>query len=480
MKPFLISFLLFSTSLIAAYRPPFTVEAHKDASHDFPGVPQIQSFAFGQWQGRWVFIGGRIAGYHSVGGGSAEFLEKDANRDIWVVDSTVRPAKTYHLAVAQLPASLTPVKDQWTSAGLLYYHDSAKLYIAGGYGRDHDGKWVTFPILSQVDLPSLISAVMNKRAVAAGAVTFLLSPLVQSAGGELLKIPGGDFYLFMGHVFTGSYTAFEGQGEQNRVAVSQVYLNEIRRLKIECGPHGLTVRLVEAYKNEDQFHRRDFNAFLFMTPQGPGLAAFGGVFTPETQLEYSKPVYLLKGNAPVIEQTFDQKMNTYACARLLIYDKAEDTMHVTLFGGISRYYWDGAENRFVENTRVGNKSANTYLDGLQWSDQISTISKVMAAGREETIETVHVTPLPAFLGAEGVFIPLPQIQRIDKDSLILDLTALPRGKTLVGYIFGGIHAYPYQFPYNKSAAPYNSGATPSKPSEMVLEVWAERKLVRPE
>ena len=64
---------------------------------------------------------------------------------------------------------------------------------------------------------------------------FTSSPLVQSAGGELIKLPGNDFYLVMGHVFSGTYTAFEGQGEKNRESVSQVYLNEIRRLKIECG-----------------------------------------------------------------------------------------------------------------------------------------------------------------------------------------------------------------------------------------------------
>src|SRR5258708_11272955 len=82
---------------------PFTIEATEDATDEFPGAPRLQSFSFAQWKGRWVFIGGRISGYHAVGGGSAEFLKADANRDVWVIDTTVKPAKTYRVPVAQLP-----------------------------------------------------------------------------------------------------------------------------------------------------------------------------------------------------------------------------------------------------------------------------------------------------------------------------------------------------------------------------------------
>jgi hypothetical protein len=127
----------------------------------------------------------------------------------------------------------------------------------------------------------------------------------------------------------------------------------------------------------------------------------------------------------------------------------------------------------VENPKVGDKSASIYLDGMQWSDQISTISRVMTSGEEKTSETVQPSSLPAFLGADGVFIPLPDVARARMGTSILDLDALPRGKTLVGYIYGGIRAYPYQFPYNKGAAPYNSGAAPSKPSDMILEVFVD-------
>src|SRR5579871_6337444 len=78
---------------------PFTVDATEDAAAEFPGAPHVQSFSFAQWKGRWVIIGGRLAGYHSVGGGPAEFLRNDANREVWVIDTTVHPARTYHVSL---------------------------------------------------------------------------------------------------------------------------------------------------------------------------------------------------------------------------------------------------------------------------------------------------------------------------------------------------------------------------------------------
>jgi hypothetical protein len=452
---------------------PFAIDASEDARGEFPDAPHLQSFSFAQWQGRWVFIGGRIAGYHSVGGGPAEFLRTDANRDVWVVDTTVKPARTYHVPVAALPERLGPVKDQWTSTGQLYFQDGPKLYICGGYGQDHRGRSLTFSLISQVDLPLLIDGVMRGR-LPDSSILFASTPLVQSAGGALVKLTDDYFYLVMGHVFMGSYTAFEGNGEHNAEEVSQTYLNEIRKLKIDVAPgSGLAVRLVQTYRDEAEFHRRDLNVAQMMSPKGLGLAAYGGVFTPETQLSYSKPIYLFENSKPVVDSSFEQKMNAYSCARLLIYDRSSQTMYSTFFGGISRFWWNAAPGSFVENAKIGSKTEATYLDGMQWSDQISTIRKVMAAGREETTEHVQPGFLPGFLGTSAVFIPAPDLARAHPRTSILDFEKLPRAKTLVGYIYGGIRAFPYQFPYNKTSKPYNAGTIPTNPSDLILKVYVQ-------
>ncbi len=382
-------------AVIAPIKLPFTVDASTDDSASFPNAPQVQSFSFAQWQGRWVFIGGRMVGYHALGGATADFSRADANRQVWVVDTTTRPAKTYSVPVDLLPERLALVKDEWMSTGQLFYQDGSALYIAGGYGQDSSGHWVTFPLLSRVDLPSLIHGVMQGKLVA-DSVAFSRSTLVQSAGGDLIKLADDYFYVVMGHVFTGSYTAFEAQGEHNAAPVSQAYLNEIRKVQIVSDGHGaLTVTLVNTFRDESEFRRRDLNVTKILSPKGLGLAAYGGVFTPDTQLSYSKPIYLFASGSPFVDSTFDQKMNAYNCAKLLVYDQAERTMYTTFLGGISRFVWDPIAGKFVENTRAGSKTARNYLDGMQWSDQISTICKVMAEGKRKPLKVFSQTYFPA-------------------------------------------------------------------------------------
>jgi len=445
---------------------PFTVTT-EDATAKFSGAPRIQAFSFAQWKGRWVFIGGRTSGYHAVGGADAEFLRAQANRHVWVVDTTVEPIRTYSAPLDSLPDSLLPVRDQWASTAQLSFQDGQTLYIAGGYGQDHQGNWQTYPLLSQVNLPSLIDGVM-KGSIPAGSIHYVQSSLVQATGGELIKLADGHFYLVMGHNFTGSYTAFQGQNQKNRPTVSQEYLDEIRKLKVTQSPTGiLNVTLVERYHDEGQFHRRDLNVTRSLSSKGLGLTVYGGVFTPD-QLGWTHPIYLHPGAAPVTDAAFEQKMNGYSCATMLLYDSATEAMYTTFFGGISRHDWDAATRKFVPHTKIGTKSDVVYLDGLQWSDQISTIRHA-----EQTTEFVHPQSLPSFLGSDAVFIPAPDVPRASPDTEILNLKALAGKRTFVGYLYGGIRASPYRFPYTRTAQPYNSGTVPTKASDLVLKVYVE-------
>src|SRR5438132_14268920 len=101
------------TSAQSTAAVPFIVDASEDVTSEFPGAPRLQSFAFAQWKGRWIFIGGRTSGYHAVGGGSAEFMQADANREGWGIDTTVKPARTYHMAVGQVPPRLATIRAGW-------------------------------------------------------------------------------------------------------------------------------------------------------------------------------------------------------------------------------------------------------------------------------------------------------------------------------------------------------------------------------
>ncbi|MCU1261726.1 MAG: hypothetical protein JWO80_4611 [Bryobacterales bacterium] len=449
---------------------PFVVEASEDVSADFTGAPRLHSFVSAQWEGKWIFIAGRTGGYHGVGQGDVDFPRSRANLKIWVIEPPVSgPAKVYSLAVADLPESLAPVKDQWLSTNLLHYQDKDTLYLAGGYGENSTGEMVTYPILSTVSLPALVQGVMRGKDTFSRTISYVKSPLVQSTGGELLKLDDGLFYLVGGHVFMGSYRAFETAGEKTTPKVSQTYLSEIRKLRITRSAAGkLDVALLERFQ-DPEFARRDLNVAMVIQPDGKslGAAAYGGVFTKE-QLNFTHPIYFSAASPPKVDTSYEQKMSAYTCAKLLMFDPGSSRMYTTFFGGISRWIWNYTSRQFELAPKVGDRSMQTgYLDGMPWIDHISTLVR----DAKQTTEFVHENRLPGYVGSNGVFLPVTGLKTIREDAPIYDLRQFAGKRTLVGYIYGGIRAFPRQFPYTDDAPAYTSGNVPTKPSDLVLKVY---------
>ena len=54
---------------------------------------------------------------------------------------------------------------------------------------------------------------------------------------------------------------------------------------------------------------------------------------------------------------------------------------------------------------------------------------------------------------------------------LYDLRQFHGKRVLAGYLFGGIRAYPKQFPYTDEAPEYTSGNVPTKPSDVILKVY---------
>ncbi len=449
---------------------PFVIEASEDVSGRFPGAPRLQSFAWAQWDGKWIFIAGRLAGYHGVGGAEADFPRNGANIKIWVVDPTgTGPARTYSLPVSTLPSSLGPVKDQWVSSNILFFQDGDTLYLAGGYGQNSSGEWVTYAILSSVHLPTLVDSVMNGRDKFSHSIVYTSTPLVQVAGGELMKLDDGFFYIAGGHVFTGTYREFETTEEKNTPKVSQQYTSEIRKLAFKRNAAGkLSVSLVQKYENPE-FARRDLNAAFTILPDGHtlGAAIYGGVFTKD-QLSFSKPIYWASAAAPKVDEHYEQKMSAYACAKLLLFDPDLRTMYTTFFGGISRWKWDYHQKQFQIAPLVGDKTKPVYFDGMEWIDHITTLVR----GPHETYETVQPDQrLAAYLGTNAAFIPAPGLQKLREDADIIDVRPLRGKRTLVGYIYGGIRAFPREFPYHDDSPLYSAGNVPTRTSDLILAVY---------
>ncbi len=455
-----------------ASRPPasvYQIEAREDVSSRFPGAPRLHSFAMAEWEGKWLFVAGRMGGYHGVGGGEADFPRATANQRIWVVDSTgAGPARTYSLPVANLPAGLDAVKDQWMSANLQAVQHGETLYLAGGYGVDSKGKWVTYPILSAVHVPSLVKAVMAQGDLKAARIRYVESPHVQVTGGELLRLDDDSYYLVGGHVFMGSYLDFQGNGERNSGSSWQQYTSEIRKLRFVEGGGKIEVKLVESFR-DPQFRRRDLNASHVLLEGGTvlGAMAWGGVFTAE-QGSFTKPVVWNAKQAPRVETHFDQKMSAYSCARAVFFDAETKRTFTTFFGGISSMLWNASKAAYEPAPRVGEKSEARYMDGLQWIDRVTTIVR----GEQRMDEVVERTePMAGYVGTNAVFLPSAALQRVRPDAAIYDLRPLRGKRVLAGYLFGGIRAFPKQFPYHADSPDYQSGNVPTRASELILAVY---------
>src|SRR5260370_10353984 len=93
-------------------------------------------------------------------------------------------------------------------------------------------------------------------------------------------------------------------------------------------------------------------------------------------------------------------------------------------------------------------------------------------GGEGTAEIVQSpNRLPAYVGTNAAFLTEPGLVKIRPDADVLDARQFRKKRILAGYIYGGIRAFPKQFPYTDDAPSYSSGNVPTKPSDLTLKVY---------
>jgi hypothetical protein len=143
-------------------------------------------------------------------------------------------------------------------------------------------------------------------------------------------------------------------------------------------------------------------------------------------------------------------------------------MYSTFFGGISRWTFNHAKQEYEIASLVGDKTKPLYHDGLQWIDHITTL----VHDPKSTYEAVQpASRLAAYLGTNAAFIPAPGLQRIRADADIFDIGPLRGKRVMMGYLYGGIRAYPREFPYREDSPLYRSGNVPTKTSDMIIAIY---------
>ncbi len=394
---------VFAANLGFSQNAPFSVEIE---AMNVPNLGGLQSFAYGQHDGKWLILGGRLDGLHRRQP-FASFDVLGHNNQIIVVDPVAMQSWS-----APLTSLSTSLQEQLSSTNMEFQQTGDMLYVVGGYGysataADH----ITYHNLTAIDVPATIQAVINGASFT-GNFRQLTDPEFAVTGGHLDMVYD-TYYLVGGQRFDGRYNPM------GNPTYTQTYTSAIRKFKINDDGTNLSVTHLPGHTDATNLHRRDYNVASQILPNGQeGLTAFSGVFQVGADLPYLNCVNI-DSNGYAVNNAFSQYYNHYHCAVLPMYSGTANEMHTVFFGGIAQYF----------------DSLGTLVrdDNCPF---VKTIARVTRDANGVMAEYKLPVEMPALLGASSEFIPVETLERYGNDVLKLD--SLPVGRTLVGYIYGGI------------------------------------------
>ena len=120
------------------------------------GLGGLQAFAWGQHNGKWLIIGGRLDGLHRRQPFAA-FDVVGHNNQLIVVDPVAQ--QKWSAPLSSLPIGL---QEQLSSTNMEFFQEGDYLYLAGGYGYSNtSADHITYPNFSAVKVSDVINAVMN-------------------------------------------------------------------------------------------------------------------------------------------------------------------------------------------------------------------------------------------------------------------------------------------------------------------------------
>ena len=372
------------------------------------GLPGLHSYAFGQYNGKWLIIGGRKDGIHARQPFNA-FPEAQNNTDIYVVD--IATQQKWSASVNTLPTGL---KEQLQSTNMNFYQDGDALYITGGYAfsatvNDHK----TFNSLTAIDVPNLIDAVVNGTAITS-FFKQISNDIFAVTGGQLAKI-GATFYLIGGHRFDGRYNPM------NNPTFIQTYSNAIRKFSITNSGTTLSYSNYEEISDPVHLHRRDYNLVPQVFPNGElGYTISSGVFQIAVNLPFQYPIDIkATGYIPLIN--FNQYLSNYQSGKVGLYDATLNQMHSLFFGGMSQYYYQGAT--LIQDNTV---------------PFVTTISRVSRNANGDLFEYKLPVEMPNLKGAGAEFIPNKTVPHYSNE--VMQLSNITANEFVIGHLFGGIQS----------------------------------------
>ena len=398
---FYISFYV----LIFAQNTPFSIKLEP---FSIEGLVGVQSYAFGQAEGKWLIVGGRLDGLHKRQPFAA-FDVAGHNNQLIVIDPISKQKWT-----APLTSLSKEIQDQLSSTNMEFYQQDSMLYFVGGYGYSNTAlDHVTYPNLTAINVPIVINAVINGSAFNTNIKQITDSKFAVT-GGRLEKIYN-TFYLVGGQKFDGRYNPM------NNPTFTQTYTCQIRKFTINKTGNSLIVNHFPAITDTANLHRRDYNVLPQIMPNGQeGLTAFSGVFQTKADIPYLNCVDI-DSNGYEVNNSFSQYYNHYHCAHFHLYSAKLNEMHNVFFGGIAQYY---------DNLGVLVQDNNSPF--------VKTIARVTRNVNGLMTEYKLPIEMPTLLGAGSELIPIENLPSYSNKVLKFD--DILTDTTLIGYIFGGINS----------------------------------------
>ncbi|MDA9938290.1 hypothetical protein N9D34_01590 [Salibacteraceae bacterium] len=289
-------------------------------SISIPNLGGVQAYSFGQQNGKWLIVGGRLDGLHRRQPFAA-FDVAGHNNQLIVIDPVAKQKWT-----ASLSSLPTVIQEQLSSTNMNFFQDGDYLYCVGGYGysatlNDH----TTFANITAIKVSDVIDAVVNGTSFT-NHFRQLTDSKLQVTGGKLKKI-NDTYYLLGGQKFLGRYNPM---GPTHGPGFIQEYTDEIRKFTISDDGTTLSINHLPAHTDAANLHRRDYNAEAQIMPNGTeGITMFSGVFQPNVDLPFLNCVNVDSTNFTV-NNTFQQYYNHYHCAAIPLYSVTNNEMH-TLF-----------------------------------------------------------------------------------------------------------------------------------------------------
>jgi hypothetical protein len=404
MRFLIFIFLILTTSLSDAQSFNYTIGLDAVKIEKLGG---LQSFSFGQSDGKWLIIGGRLDGLHRRQPWAA-FNKAGHNTLLFVVDPIAK--KQWSMPDTLLSPAL---KEQLSSTNMEFYQEGEILYLIGGYGfsatkNDH----ITFPSIIACNVSEIMQSIIAGIPLKNEQFHQIIDEKFAVTGGQLQRM-NGLYYLIGGHRFDGRYNPM------NNPTFEQTYTNQVRIFELGFSDQQLKYRFLDSMYSHDLMHRRDFNVLPQIDRNGTEkLTAFSGVFQEDLDIPYINAIEIADTSMHAIPR-FAQYYNHYHCASVSLFDRQKQQQHFLFFGGIANYY--DSLSLLVMDTDV---------------PFVSTISRISVAANGELAEYKIPLNMPGFLGAASEFIPNPLLPKSANDVLLID--DFQSDSLLLGYIFGGI------------------------------------------